>query len=102
MVGYVFPFRTNPAAVNHKQICVTDRYESVRAREGTALGIQDTCRPSREVVRVLGPPGFRRAAAVSADRTQTPLCIAGTSRASKIASTSRPNAPIRSGSRSRR
>ena len=77
MVGYVFPFRTNPEAVNHKQICVTDRYESVRASEGTALGvIQDMCMPPREVVRVLGPSGFRWAASLSADRIQTLLCIA--------------------------
>ena len=24
MMGYVFPFRTNPEHVNHKQICITD------------------------------------------------------------------------------
>jgi choline dehydrogenase-like flavoprotein len=77
MVGYVFPFRTNPAAINHKQICITDRYESVRAAEGTALGvIQDMCMPPREVVRALGPRGFRWAAAMSADRIQTLLCVA--------------------------
>jgi choline dehydrogenase-like flavoprotein len=77
MVGYVFPFRTNPEAINHKQICITDGYESVRAREGTALGvIQDMCMPPREVVRVLGPPGFRWAASLSADRIQTLLCVA--------------------------
>jgi choline dehydrogenase-like flavoprotein len=77
MVGYLFPFRTNPERVNHKQICITDRYESVRATDGTALGvIQDMCMPPREVVRVLGPRGFRWAAAVSADRLQTLLCVA--------------------------
>ena len=77
MVGYLFPFRTNPEAVNHKQICVTDRYESVRESDGTALGIiQDMCMPPREVVRVQGPPGFRWAASVSAARLQTLLCIA--------------------------
>ena len=77
MVGYFFPFRTNPQAVNHKQICITDRYESVRQSDGTALGIiQDMCMPPREVVRVQGPPGFRWAASVSAARMQTLLCIA--------------------------
>jgi len=77
MVGYVFPFRTNPESVNHKQICITDRYESARATDGTALGvIQDMCMPPREVVRVLGPPGFRWAASLSAARIQTLLCIA--------------------------
>jgi choline dehydrogenase-like flavoprotein len=77
MVGYLFPFRTNPQAVNHKQICITDQYESVRESDGTALGVvQDMCMPPREVVRVLGPPGFRWAASVSADRLQTLLCVA--------------------------
>ena len=69
MMGYLFPFRTNPEQVNHKQICITDHYESVRDADGTALGIiQDMCMPPREVVRALGPPGFRWAAAVSAER----------------------------------
>jgi choline dehydrogenase-like flavoprotein len=77
MIGYVFPFRTNPELVNHKQICISDLYESVRGQDGTALGvIQDMCMPPREVVRVLGPAGFRWAAAASANRIQTLLCIA--------------------------
>ena len=77
MMGYLFPFRTNPEHVNHKQICITDDYESVRQADGTALGvIQDMCMPPREVVRALGPRGFRWAAAVSAERIQTLLCIA--------------------------
>ena len=77
MMGYLFPFRTNPEHVNHKQICLTDDYESVRAADGTALGvIQDMCMPPAEVVRALGPRGFRWAAAVSAERIQTLLCVA--------------------------
>ncbi len=77
MIGYVFPFRTNPEQVNHKQICISDLYESVRARDGTALGvIQDMCMPPREVVRALGPVGFRWAAAASANLIQTLLCVA--------------------------
>jgi len=77
VVGYVFPFRTNPEAINHKQICITDRYESVRAADGTALGIiQDICMPPREVVRALGPRGFRWAASLSAASIQTLLCLA--------------------------
>jgi choline dehydrogenase-like flavoprotein len=77
MIGYVFPFRTNPEQVNHKQICITDAYESVREADGTALGIiQDMCMPPREVVRALGPRGFRWAAALSANNIQTLLCIA--------------------------
>ena len=77
MMGYLFPFRTNPAAVNHKQIGIADFYEEVRGTDGTALGIiQDMCMPPPDVVRELGPPGFRWAAAVSADRLQTLICIA--------------------------
>ena len=77
MIGYVFPFRTNPESVNHKQICITDLYESARDSDGTALGIiQDMCMPPREVVRALGPRGFRWAASMSANRIQTLLCIA--------------------------
>ncbi len=76
-VGYLFPFRTNPEGVNHKQICVADHYESARASDGTALGvIEDVCTPPREVVRGLGPRGFRWAASMGADRIQTLLCIA--------------------------
>jgi choline dehydrogenase-like flavoprotein len=77
MIGYVFPFRTNPDGVNHKQICVTDLYESVRETDGTSLGIiQDMVMPPRDVVRALGPPGFRWAAALGANSIQTLLCIA--------------------------
>jgi choline dehydrogenase-like flavoprotein len=77
MIGYVFPFLTNPEAVNHKQIAITDFYEDVRGTDGTALGIiQDMCMPPRDVVRALGPAGFRWAAAASADRIQTLICIA--------------------------
>src|SRR4029078_12218314 len=77
MLGYVFPFRTNPEGVNHKQICVTDLYESVREADGTSLGIiQDMVMPPRDVVRSLGPPGFRWAATLGANNLQTLLCIA--------------------------
>jgi len=77
MVGYLFPFRTNPERVNHKQICVSDLYESRRAEDGTAVGvIQDMCMPPPEVVHALGPAGFRWAASLSAGFIQTLICIA--------------------------
>ena len=77
MVGYLFPFRTNPQAINHKQICISDRYESVRATEGTALGvIQDMGTPPREVMRTMGPRGLRWAASLWAANLQTLLCVA--------------------------
>ncbi len=77
MVGYVFPFRTNPGAVNHKQICVSDLYEARRHADGRAVGvIQDLCLPPAEVVRAKGPPGLRGAAGLVAGHLQTLLCIA--------------------------
>ena len=77
MVGYLFPFRTNPELVNHKQICVSDLYEARRAEDGTAVGvIQDMCMPPPEVVRALGPKGFRLAAMQAAGFIQTLICIA--------------------------
>ncbi len=77
MLGFLFPFRTNPQAVNHKQVCITDFYESVRQTDGTALGvIQDMCMPPPDVVRALGPRGFRWAAYLGASHIQTLLCIA--------------------------
>jgi choline dehydrogenase-like flavoprotein len=77
MVGYVFPFRTNPDAVNHKQICISDLYETRRGRGGKAVGIiQDMCMPPPEVVRQKGPPGFRWAASLAAASIQTLICIA--------------------------
>ncbi len=77
MLGYMFALRTNPQAVNHKQVCISDFYESVRASDGTALGvIQDMCMPPRDVVRALGPRGFRWAAYLGASHIQTLLCIA--------------------------
>lgn len=77
MLGYLFPFRTNPERVNHKQICVTDLYEARRAQDGTAVGIiQDMCMPPSEVVRAQGPLGFRWAASLSAGLLQALICIA--------------------------
>ena len=77
MVGCLFPFATNPARMNHKQIGLSDLYESRRAIDGYAVGvIQDLCLPPREVVRANGPRGLRWAAALSADYIQTLICIA--------------------------
>ncbi|MCG5052267.1 MAG: GMC family oxidoreductase [Myxococcales bacterium] len=77
MVGYVFPFATNPEQVNHKQICVSDLYEQERAATGRAVGvIQDMMMPPPDVVRVLAPKGFRFAAHTFAAHIQTLICIA--------------------------
>ena len=100
MVGYVFPFRTNPERVNHKQVCVSDLYESRRSEDGTAVGvIQDMCMPPPDVVRALGPAGFRWAASLSADFIQTLICIAedepqAVNRVSLTAATDRWGLPV--------
>ncbi len=77
MMGYVFPFQTNPQAVNHKQICISDLYEQERATTQRAVGvIQDMMMPPPEVVRVMAPGGFRWLAYKFAARIQTLICIA--------------------------
>ncbi|HVR64590.1 MAG TPA: GMC family oxidoreductase [Polyangia bacterium] len=77
MIGFVFPFRTNPKAVNHKQVGISDLYEARRPVDGKAVGIiQDMCMPPPDVVRLKGPRGFRWAAALVASSIQTLICIA--------------------------
>ena len=100
MVGAPFPFRTNPERVNHKQICISDLYERERDQNGMAVGIiQDMCMPPAEVVRALGPRGFRWAAALSAGFIQSLICIAedepqADNRVSLAAETDRLGMPI--------
>ena len=52
VVAGLFPFRTNPEQVFHKQVCFTDFYEETRGRDGRAVGvIQDIYTPDAGVVR---------------------------------------------------
>ena len=52
VVAGLFPFRTNPEQVFHKQVCFTDFYEETRERDGRAVGvIQDIYTPDADVVR---------------------------------------------------
>ena len=77
MVGYVFPFRTNPTGLNHKQVCISDLYESRRALDGRAVGVlQDLCLPPLEVVRSKVWPALAWAAGLGAAHLQTLICIA--------------------------
>ncbi len=77
VAAYVFPFRTNPQAVFHKQVCLTDLYETVRAEWGTAVGvIQDIYTPSPKVLRHAAATGFKLAAGLVAGHLQNLLCIA--------------------------
>ncbi|MEE2658642.1 MAG: GMC family oxidoreductase [Candidatus Latescibacterota bacterium] len=77
VVTGIFRFRTNPAAVFHKQLCFTEFYEDLRAELGTATGvIQDIYTPAAEVLRHHAPPGLRAAAAALTGFMQNLLCIA--------------------------
>ena len=77
VVAGVFPFRTNPGNLFHKQLCFTEFYERFRARHGTAAGvIQDFYTPSSEVISHFAPFGFKRIAGAFSPFMQNLLCIA--------------------------
>ena len=73
----VFPFRTNPEGVFHKQLCLTDFYEDFREADGVATGlIQDIYTPAPAVIRHFSPRGIKRVAGALAAYMQNLLCIA--------------------------
>ena len=73
----VFPFRTNPQQVFHKQLCFSDFYEDLRAELGTAVGvIQDIYTPAPPIIRHHTPWGLKTLAGMLASRMQSLLCIA--------------------------
>ncbi|NKB66180.1 MAG: hypothetical protein GKR89_03890 [Candidatus Latescibacteria bacterium] len=77
VVSSVFPFRTNPKQVFHKQLCFTDSYEDWRQRAGTAVGvIQDIYTPAPAVIRHFSPWGLKMASGLMAPFMQNLLCIA--------------------------
>jgi len=77
VVSVVFPCRTNPDQVFHKQLCFSDFYEDMRAELGTSVGvIQDIYTPSPEVVRHHAPWGLKRLAGMVSGCMQNLLCIA--------------------------
>ena len=77
VVAGVFPFRTNPDNLFHKQLCFTEFYERFRARHGTAAGvIQDIYTPSSEVISHFAPFGLKRIAGAFSPFMQNLLCIA--------------------------
>lgn len=77
VAGCVFPFRTNPGEVFHKQLCFGEFYEEMRDRFGTAVGvIQDIYTPAPEVVRHFAPRGVKRAAGLVSRYMQNLLCVA--------------------------
>ena len=77
VVAGIFPFRTNPDRVFHKQVCLTDFYEDLRAELGTSVGvIQDIFTPAPQVLRHFAPAGLKRVAGFSSACMQNLLCIA--------------------------
>ena len=76
LVG-IFPRRTNPQKVYHKQLCLTDFYEDLRQEYGTASGvIQDIYTPAAEVVGHHAPTGLGWLAGRASSFMQNLLCIA--------------------------
>lgn len=78
VVAGLFPVRTNPEAVFHKQVCFTDFYEETRDRDGLAAGvIQDIYTPDAGVVRrAAGKVAGAFLAKPLVDRLQNLLCVA--------------------------
>ncbi len=78
VVAGFFPFRTNPEAVFHKQVCFTDFYEDRRTRDGLAVGIiQDIYTPDVGVVRrAAGRLAGAFLAEALVHRLQNLLCVA--------------------------
>lgn len=77
VVAGIFPFRTNPENVFHKQLCFSDFYEDFREEDGRAVGvIQDIYTPAPDVLKAHAPFGFGNAAAYSFNWLQNLLCVA--------------------------
>ncbi len=76
VVTGIFPFRTNPEQVFHKQLCFTDYYGD-GDEAGPATGIiQDIYTPSAPVIRHFAPFGARSLAGRLANNMQNLLCVA--------------------------
>lgn len=77
IVSYVFPFKTNPQAVFHKQIAISYFYDDLRDKTGLATGvIQDIYTPERKVVSAFAPAGLKWIAGALSERIQSLLCVA--------------------------
>ncbi len=77
VVTGLFPFRTNPDGVFHKQLCLTDFYEDLRDLLDTSVGtIQDIYTPAPEVLKHYAPFGYGSLSALVANYVQNLLCIA--------------------------
>ena len=77
IVANIFPFRTNPSQILHKQVCITDFYEDMREKYGLSTGIiQDIYTPPAEVIKHFSPFGLKNIAALMSGFLQNLLCIA--------------------------
>lgn len=77
VITALFPFKTNPEGVFHKQVCISSFYEDLRKELGTATGIiQDIFSLPPDVVKEFAPSGLRTAASLFAERMQNLMCIA--------------------------
>jgi choline dehydrogenase-like flavoprotein len=76
VIGGLFPFRTNPEKVFHKQVCISDYYQDFRAQTGSATGIiQDIYTPSGELFKHFTSKWLKPLAFINA-YVQNLLCIA--------------------------
>ncbi len=77
IMSLVFPFKTNPNQVFHKQLAITDFYENLRDELGTSVGtIQDIYTPERKVVSHFAPQGLKTVAGWFSEHIQSLLCVA--------------------------
>ncbi|MCP4723476.1 MAG: GMC family oxidoreductase [bacterium] len=73
----LFPYRTNPGDVFHKQICISNFYEDLREELGSSVGlIQDIYTPASEVVHYYAPRHLKTPAKIFSRMAQNLLCIA--------------------------
>ncbi len=76
IVTGIFPKKTNPENVFHKQICIADQYEDQRKDTGYAVGvIQDIYSPNFEVVKHFAPLFLRPFSKLGSMIVQNLLCI---------------------------
>ncbi|MBX7149256.1 GMC family oxidoreductase [bacterium] len=76
VVASVFPFKTNPTHLNHKQIAITSFYHDLPQTEGAVGVIQDMCMPPPESTRYHYPGIIGRVAAAISEHIQGFICIA--------------------------
>lgn len=76
IVGCLFPFKTNPNNVFHKQVAIMDYYHTHRSSTGLATGvIQDIYMPPAEVLPFFVPLGLKTVTKVLRGHIQNLLCI---------------------------